>query len=81
MRNDVVDLETRRRAREPGFALGIAFDTDDPDFVRGWEAGLLYGRLEHAVGPWAGMYHYNVMIEATGDPMWSQCDFEKGSEQ
>lgn len=56
MSGDVISLDERRRAREGGWALVLAFDTDDPEFCRGVEAGMLYEQMKHATGPWRGAY-------------------------
>lgn len=29
------------------YELHLAFDTDDPEFARGFEAGVVYGQMQH----------------------------------
>lgn len=45
------------RPPELGYTLGLLFDTDAPEFCRGFETGLLYARLDAQPATWAGTYH------------------------
>lgn len=38
---------------ESTYGLVLAFDTDDPEFVRGFQVGIIWGATEH--GAWEGM--------------------------
>jgi len=61
------------------------FDRDTLDFVLGYEAGMLFVRLDRKRKKWSGVYHtenrtmlertalccgYSVEIEESGDPAW-----------
>jgi hypothetical protein len=59
--------------------VAVRFDTDDPEFVRGFEAGRLAGRLEHQLdGPVEQYAHAtnSEMVmrlgEAAGRRVWSR---------
>lgn len=82
---------------EGEYGARIMFDVtadDDADraFVRGYESGLLVGRLANKPETWAGTYHasnrvmleriavaegYTVTISRSTDPTWVYADFTK----
>lgn len=70
---------------ESGYALVLAFDTDDPEFTRGFEAGAMWEHLDLFTGTVSRQVHsanaemVMRMAEATGrtfraedcgDPDW-----------
>lgn len=70
----------------------IEFPDDSAGFVLGYEAGLLFGRLDTKPETWAGTYHadnaemlqqtaktcgYTVKIEPSGDPTWVFAEFTR----
>lgn len=40
-----------------GLALALPFDSDSPEFRRGFEAGMLWGRTEHVLVPVRATVH------------------------
>jgi hypothetical protein len=90
--DDVIDLGAKRVARADGLALVLEFDTNDPEFARGFEVGLLHGILVGQPETWAGMYHvsnqdmirrlaehheYELRLVPTSDPTWVQAFFSR----
>ena len=90
-RTNLVNLAAVRASRRPGFATFVAFDSDSPEFVRGWECGQLLARLSLHSEQWSGTYHasnramlrriakasgYEIDITASEDPGWVFAAFE-----
>jgi hypothetical protein len=79
-----------------GYSCVLAFDTNDTEFVRGWECGQLFSRLQGLPETWGGTYHasnremlrriaesrqYSVEIEETEDPAWVFATFVRITKQ
>mgnify|MGYP001590222332 CR=1 FL=1 len=84
---DIIDFPRKHSAR---FLPVIAFPDDSAGFCLGYEAGLLFGRLDAGPDTWSGTYHadnvdmlrktaatcgYDVKIEPSDDAMWVFADF------
>jgi hypothetical protein len=92
--SDVISLATKR-AEADGTAAQFRPLIEFPDtegFALGYEAGLLFGRLDAHPDTWTGTYHadnvemlrrtadtcgYAVKIEPSGDALWVFAEFTR----
>lgn len=54
---DLSDEHDHDEEDEHGFGLLLPFDSDDPEFCRGFEAGCLWERMKSDQAPWDQMIH------------------------
>lgn len=59
--DNVIQLDDHRR---DGYRLRLAFDTDDPEFARGFEAGAAYARLSAGT-----IANHEALVAAANVPM------------
>lgn len=91
---NIVNLADRRAARPDSaeFGLVLKFDTDEPEFTRGFEAGMLWQALTEEPASREGTYHrlnvrmleriaaakgFTVEVKNTTDVQWVTAVFTK----